>query len=118
MVPGWHYSWSAGTKHKEKEMYYVSEIEGLRNFYTQLLTGDTVDNIPGLFGVGKSSSLVKHLDTLDNADDMYLFVRSHYEKRFGSYCDMFLLENARLLWMLREEGVMWEPPIKLEKENG
>lgn len=117
MVPGYHYSWSAGKNHKEKELYYVSEIEGLRNFYGQMLTGDTVDNIPGLFGVGKSSSLLTHLTTLDSDWDMYSFVLSHYSKRFGSYAGQFLLENARLLWMLKEEKVMWEPPKEPKNEE-
>jgi len=29
-------------------------------------------------------------------------VREEYSKRFGSYWKSFLIENARLLWILRE----------------
>ena len=97
MVPGWHYNWI-----KDKR-YWIDEIDGIRNFYKQLLTGDTVDNIPGLFGVGKSSTLIKRLNDFTTELDMYISVRTQYEKRFGSYWEKFLVENAQLLWMLREE---------------
>ena len=94
-TPGWHFNWV-----KDKR-YWVDEIDALRNFYCQLLTGDTVDNIPGLFGVGKSSTLLKKVRALEKELDMYSLVREQYEKRFGSYWWKFLLENAQLLWMLR-----------------
>lgn len=115
MVPGWHYSWGAG-KCKEKEVWWQDEIEGLKSFYQQLLTGDSVDNIPGLYGVGKSSSYVKHISTLTSEFAMYGYVLDLYKQRFGSYADQFLVENARLLWMLREEGEVWTPPTE-EKES-
>ena len=97
MVPGWHYNWI------KDEKYYIDEIDGLRNFYKQLLTGDTVDNIPGLYGVGRSSSILKHLDGMGTELEFYGLVKIHYEKRFGSYWWQFLVENAQLLWMLRKE---------------
>lgn len=99
MVPGWHYSWPAG-KQKEKEPFFVSETEGMRWFFAQLLMGDATDNIPGLFGVGEKYAKDKMKD-LDLPYDMYVFVQEQYEKRFGSYWKMFMHENARLLWMLR-----------------
>ena len=101
MIPGWHYSWSAGNQ-KEKPMWYIGELDALKSFYSQLLTGDSTDNIPGLYGVGKSSKL---LDTIRSSSDeleMYLFVKQEYIKRFGSYWELFITENARLLWICRE----------------
>lgn len=103
MIPGWHYSWPVGNR-PAKELWWQDETSAIRSFYSQLLTGDSVDNIPGLFGVGKSSTLVKRLSDLDSEYDMYVSVRQEYEKRFGSYWKQFLIENARLLWILREEG--------------
>ncbi len=111
MVPGWHYSWSAG-KQKEKELWWQDEISGLRSFYKQLLLGDSVDNIPGLYGVGKSSKLITDLDSRSSNLEMYESVYAQYFKRFGSYAEQFLIENARLLWMLQEEGQLWNPPTK------
>lgn len=103
MIPGWHYSWPVGNR-PAKELWWQDETSAIRSFYSQLLTGDSVDNIPGLFGVGKSSTLVKRIAQLDSELDMYIHVRQEYEKRFGSYWNQFLIENARLLWILREEG--------------
>jgi len=109
MVPGWHYGWSAG-KQKEKEMWWQDEVSGLHCFYCQLLTGDSVDNIPGLHLVGKSSKLLTHVRSFSDEYDMYSYVLEQYRLRFGTYAEQFLIENARLLWMLREEGELWEPP--------
>ena len=110
MVPGYHYNWGAG-KQVEKNMWFQDKIGGQRCFYKQLLTGDTVDNIPGLFGVGKSSSHVKRIDTYDTVYDMYSAVLLEYKKRFGSYAEQFLTENAILLWMREFEDEIWKPPV-------
>lgn len=102
MVPGWHYSWSIGDA-PEKDPFFIVKSDGWANFFKQMLTGDTVDNIPGLFGVGDKSKAVNFvLNEALNPQLMYERVQSEYEKRFGSYWKMFMHENARLLWMLRE----------------
>ena len=109
MVPGYHYTWSAGGQ-KEKPMWFQTEIGGLQCFYKQCLTGDSTDHILGLFGVGKSSTLLKKIDELEDELSMYEFVLEQYQKRFGSYAEQFLIENARLLWMRKEEDELWTPP--------
>ena len=96
-TPGWHYNWI------KDERYWIDETTASQNFYCQLLIGDTVDNIPGLYGVGKSSKLLSDIRDYDSELDMYTKVREEYEKRFGSYWHQFLLENAQLLWILRED---------------
>jgi len=111
MVPGWHYTWAAG-KQKEQPMWFQTEIGGLRCFYKQLLTGDSTDNIPGLYGVGKSSTLLKKLDDMDTELQMYTHVLEQYKLRFGSYAEQFLIENGRLLHMRSYEGEMWLPPTQ------
>jgi hypothetical protein len=111
MVPGYHYSWGAG-KQKEKALWLQDKIGGLRCFYKQLLTGDSTDNIPGLYGVGNASTLLKKIDAMDNELTMYEHVYEQYKLRFGSYAEQFLIENARLLWMLKEEGELWSSPQK------
>lgn len=116
MVSGWHYTWHCG-KQKEKELWWQDEIGGYRCFYKQLLTGDAVDNIPGLYGVGRASTRVNNIDSLCSKLEMYMAVMEEYKKRFGSYAEQFLIENARLLWMRREEGELWGPPVKEDKEN-
>lgn len=96
-TPGWHYNWS------KDNVYWITENGALVHFYNQLLTGDSVDNIPGLYGVGKSSVHLRNVSSCNLELDMYISVKEQYEKRFGSYWWKFFLENAQLLWMLREE---------------
>ena len=100
MIPGWHYTWGAG-KQKEQPLWWQNETDALRCFYKQLLTGDSVDNIPGLYGVGKSSKLLARIDELDSELEMFRHVAEQYKLRFGSYWDQFMTENGLLLWIKR-----------------
>ena len=50
MIPGKHYN-PVKDKH-----YWIDEVQAMRNFYTQCLTGDATDNIPRLRGVGPVSA--------------------------------------------------------------
>jgi len=105
-VEGWHYVWPSW-KQEERHPFYVNEIDGLRFLYKQLLTGDTADNIPGLHGVGDKAASVLRLNDCSTELEMFRTVKDEYEKRFGSYWDMFMCENGRLLWMLRHKEDDW-----------
>lgn len=100
MVPGWHYQWPSW-KQEEQHPFFVTELEGLRFFYTQLLIGDSADNILGLYGVGKKSASVKRVQEAETELQMFEEVKEQYRLRFGSYWDMFMCETGRLLWMKR-----------------
>lgn len=97
-VPGWHYNFI------KREHYYVDEAEGTRFFYTQLLTGDSTDNIFGLERVGPKKA-AKILEDCTNEEEMYTACLEAY----GDF--KRLLENARLLWLRRKRNEMWEPPL-------
>ncbi len=104
-TPGWHYNFIKGEK------YYVSEDEAIRNFYTQCLTGDSVDNIPGIPRVGPATA-AKILGTRYDATSMEAAVLEAYENRLGlsrSEALSRLAEVGALLWMRREEGEQWQP---------
>lgn len=107
MIPGWHYVWPAG-KQKE-QLWFQDELSAIRSFYRQLLTGDPTDNILGLYGVGNSSQLVKRLEDFNQEQLMFNHVYKAYQDRFGSYVPMFMWENAKLLWIKREEVVEGVP---------
>lgn len=105
-IPGWHYSWPSW-KQEERSPYYISEIDSLRFFYSQLLTGDSTDNILGLYGVGPKSATVQRIQELENELDMFLEVKGQYELRFGNHWPMFMEENGALLYLLRHPEDSW-----------
>lgn len=95
-VPGWHYNFI------KREKKFVTEEEGLRFFYKQILTGDNADNIKGIKGVGpvRAEKMLKDAST---PCQLYrCCVEAMGEER--------VLENARLLWLRREVEQTWEPP--------
>lgn len=104
MIPGKHYNWNTD-KHT-----VISEIEGLQNFYQQLVTGDSTDNILGLYGVGPKAKMLKEIKKCYIEEDMLEIVLEQYKKRFGNYAEQFLVENSRLLWIRRNEDELWELP--------
>lgn len=107
-VEGWHYSWQCG-RQKERPIYEITEEQGLRNFYGQLITGDRSDNIPGLFGIGEAT-VKRNISGLTKESEMFGTVSRMYQDRFGSYWELFLTENARLLYLLRSEDDEWKIP--------
>ena len=128
MVPGWKYNFG-----KDPHKFYVTEEEGIRWFYTQLLIGDSTDNIMGcgyreqaIYQSGVKKGMPYHrrrgvgreeadniLMTCHNEREMYELALEYYEDYDMDEYD--LLENANLLWMVREvdsDGglVHWVPP--------
>lgn len=97
-VPCWHYNLNKGTLTK------VEPLEGLRFFYTQILTGDTADNVFGIKGVGpvKASKLLYNRNT---EYDMWVSCIAAYD-----FDEAKVTENARLLWLRREVGQTWQAP--------
>lgn len=104
-VPGWSYSWELG----QQPSFGPTKIEkfgnltlsanhkkltgtGLLFFYGQLLVGDAVDNIPGLDKCGP----VKAYSLLKDVDNPFEVVRKAYND------DELLLEQGRLLWIVRK----------------
>jgi 5'-3' exonuclease len=88
----------------KKEFTVVSDFDGLKFFYTQILTGDRADNIKGLYGVGPKKA-EKMLADCKTEADMY----EECLHQYGGEEDR-VIENARLLWLRREPDQLWEPP--------
>lgn len=90
-VPGLHYNFVT------KEYFSVSYLKGLKEFYKQMLIGDTSDNVFGVKGIGKvkAAAFIDHLET---EEEMYGTV-------FELYKDTPRLEsNADCLWIWRQQG--------------
>ena len=97
-VQGWHYNF------RKEILYYVDKDEALYNFYTQLLTGDRVDNIRGVDNIGPK----KAEKILDNCGHTELEMWEACVEAHGSY--ERALEDARLLHMRRKDNELWHPP--------
>lgn len=110
MVPGWHYSWGVGGG-KDKPLWLQTEIGGLKSFYKQLCTGDSTDNILGLYGVGPKSAVLKYISDAEDELTMAKLVYKEYYRRFGNYAVQFMTETGRLLWMQRHYGDLWTIPL-------
>lgn len=97
-IPCKHYNFG------RDKWYTVNEWDGLKFFYTQILTGDTADNIIGLHRVGPKTA-EKMLDGATTEQEMF----RRCVEAYGGDTDR-VVENARLLWLRREEGELWQPP--------
>lgn len=127
MVPGWHYGWECGNQ-PEYRMTFIDPLGwielskdrkkikggGLKFFWSQMLTGDKVDHIPGLHGTGPVAAY-DALNCCNTKEEMFTAVKSLYEMAFPDNWREYMLEQGRLLWMVRElddggNPVMWEIP--------
>lgn len=92
MIPGHHYNFV------KKEYKEVSELDGLKAFYRQMLIGDTSDNVFGVKGIGPVKA-GKLIDSCTTEKEMYSIV----EDLYGDEQDRFSI-NADCLWIMRNKG--------------
>lgn len=118
-VPGHHYNWVTDTYRE------ISETEGLINLYSQILTGDVADGIPGLHKVGPKTA-EKLLKGLTEEADMYHVVFNKYietvpkmdiglsleTEGFHESIMTLINTNANLLYLRRSfEDKGWQEPL-------
>lgn len=107
-IPGRHYNFV------KQEFQEVSWLRGIREFYTQMLVGDTADNVKGVKGIGPKKAQA-YLEGYENEQEMFDAVRAAYNND-----NQFLL-NGKLLWIWRKENDVWNPSelmgnMKLDEE--
>lgn len=115
-VPGRHYN------PRKKQWSVVTKQEALLNFYRQVVTGDTVDNIPGCYKAGPKAADELLSVLFDHDEDSIaravwdMYEQSIYKKGCPYAKPMeAMLENCRLLHMCRtveetKEGGYWNFP--------
>ena len=103
-VPGLHYNWVTNS------FTEVSDLEGIKQFYSQLLIGDVADNIKGIKGVGKVKA-EKLLRDIDDPDDMFNIVRKEYDN------DLRMERNCHLLWILKSQNFWTHDDMNTLKPN-
>jgi 5'-3' exonuclease len=99
-VAGKHYNY------RKKVFYELTELEAKRNYYKQVLMGDTSDNVIGLKGIGPVKA-EKLLADCESEVEMFEVCETLY-KEHGRTED--LIKNCRLLHLLRKEDEVWAPP--------
>jgi len=94
-IPGWHYNFV------KKKRYYVTPEEGMLFFYRQILMGDRIDNIIGIYGIGEKKS-AKLLEDCVTEQDYYSKCVEMYDGDEDR-----VIENGRMLWLRRYDGEIW-----------
>lgn len=98
-IPGWHYNFT------NDNLYYVDSVSATRNFFQQMLTGDNVDNIKCINGIGKVKA-GKLLNHLTSYEEMLCTVGLQYAIH-EEYPEERMLENGKLLWIRQHQNEMW-----------
>lgn len=115
-IAGWHFNFVKNIG------YYITQEQGLFNFYKQVLTGDTADNIIGLKGIGPVKATKLLMQGVD--EDTRSYDLSYEENLYCVCLNAYngnaarVLENARLLWLRRTPEQMWLPPNEFATLTG
>lgn len=99
MIPGWHYNFN------HNRLYWIDDDYANHVFFRQLLTGDTVDNIPGIPGMGNVTA-DKYLGDYVTTEDAMNLIKSAYlvwEPDPVKAADR-MWKNMHLLWIRRYVG--------------
>ena len=116
-IPGYHWN-----PDKDDDIRYISEEDADRFFYTQWMTGDSTDGIPGLWRIGPKKA-EKLLDSWDkneweeNIIDMYN--EDKYQPEHSLAPNLFAMAMARSVRILRDgeynfetqEIKLWKPMV-------
>jgi DNA polymerase-1 len=93
-VEGFHYNWDK----PELGVTMGSAYDASLQFYTQCLTGDSVDGFPGCPTVGPKTA-AKILDGSESSDEMWQRVVATYEKKGLAEADAIV--QARCAYILK-----------------
>lgn len=100
-IPGNHYNFV------KKEYTFIAD--GTKWFYTQLLTGDVVDNIKGVVGIGVKKA-EKILAGCTEEDSLFEATREAYQTGYGESGIHLLSLYGKLLKIRTEKEELWSFP--------
>lgn len=111
-IPGRHYNYDKG------EFSTISDTQGWYNFFTQALTGDTGDNIPGIPGLGPRGAAKVLKSCRYTPADMHQECSEIYEETYGDGSYDRFEEVCGLLYLLRYDGDSWAVAREWVKDYG
>jgi 5'-3' exonuclease len=114
MIPGNHYSFEISGKItrgpragetwvRPAERLVVEAFEGLRHFYSQVLTGDSTDNVKGAVGIGAAKA-ERLLADCGTEQDLFATVKEQFSS------EEELLMTGQCLWIFRKPNDIWRIP--------
>lgn len=103
-IPGQHYDWV------KKEFYEVIPKDAKTWLYTQMIAGDSTDNIPGVPGLGEKKA-AKALADCQTPEDMAKVVIALYKEAYKDAWKDVLVEQAGLVYILRQEDSSTRRPL-------
>jgi len=106
-MPGAFYNYKELGTEKHRGVEIITEKEALRNFYFQLICGDSTDNVHGVNGMGE----VKANKLLNETSEMLWKneVKLAYQKQYGPhYGEIIYEETFNVIKMMTPEHPLWE----------
>lgn len=107
-IEGTHFNWNTNKE------YYVTKTEAMRNFYKQMITGDTADNIMGLSEKKpkRRTYKTKPIDEMEDIEDMEWYVYCGYVNKYGEEKALSEMElNGMILHINDFEEGLWQISI-------
>lgn len=105
-IPGWHFDWT------NDNVYKVSKRAAAFSFYSQILSGDPTDNVPGLGGIGPAKAAAI-LDGAKSEKDLFSRTWDAYRARGPGKSDddnrRYMIEQASLVYILRSVDDSYKP---------
>lgn len=109
-LPGRHYNFVT------KEEVTVTKKAAVLNLYTQVIAGDSTDNIPGCGGMGPVKAR-KAIAECKNAYECWRTALDIYGAVYGKIGPGFCLETAHLVFVRRTVGGFFTPPMSNGMSN-
>lgn len=105
MIPGRHYNFV------KQEWDHVTPEDADKQFWRQMLIGDTSDHIQGVRGLGPKKS-AQLIDPCESNQDCLEVILEKYEYDYNR-----ITMNAACLWIKRSEESEWQNDLELTLPN-
>jgi len=102
---------------RTSQMIVNDPITCLKFKYTQMLHGDSSDNIGGVKGVGDKAVIVKHIQELEDTthEELFALVRDKYIEIYSEEYLYHMVENYVLLTMINKPSFDYPENVVLQK---